>query len=95
MENITLGNIASWGGFIIVLGGVVTFFLNPFKKFMDRIKKIEDNQEKDDKRLDTIGNDQKMILSCINAILLHMESGNNTGELKAQKKKLDDYMINR
>ena len=95
MQDITLGNLASWGAFAVTFIGVITFFVNPLKKFMKRVEAIETNREKDNERLETISKDQKMILSCINAMLLHMESGNNTGDLKAQKKKLDDYMINR
>ena len=95
MDNITIAQIVQWGGTIVALGGVIAYFVKPVKDFSKRVDKIEEHQDNDNQRLITIEKDEKMILRCLNVLLLHMESGNNTGELKKQKQELDEYMINR
>ena len=95
MENITIGQISAGLVFLVALSSALAYFLKPVKEFSRRIDKIEKHQDNDNERLNMIQKDEKMILKCLNAILLHMESGNDTGELRRQKQELDDYIINR
>lgn len=95
MENITLSQVFSVGSFIVGFCGVIAYIFQPFKKFIDKIDGLERRQKEVDEQLEKRQEDDKMILKCLNAVLLHMESGNGTGELRKQKKELDDYLINR
>lgn len=91
--NITLNELYIWGSTIVGFIGVIAYIVKPFSQFMGRVKKIEDDQQKFDEKIGKSEQNDKMILKCLNVILLHMESGNGTGELRKQKKELDDYLI--
>lgn len=91
--NITLQQLYTWGASFVGLLGVIAYFVKPFSQFLTRVKKIEDDQKKFDDKIEKSEQNDKMILKCLNAILLHMETGNSTGELRKQKKELDDYLI--
>lgn len=91
--NITLNQLYTWGSTLIGICGVIAYIVKPFSSFLSRIKKIEDDQQKFDDKISKSEQNDKMILKCLNAILLHMETGNSTGELRKQKKELDDYLI--
>lgn len=91
--NITLNQLYMWGSTLVGFIGVIAYIIKPFSNFLTRVKKIEDDQQKFDEKIDKSEKNDKMILKCLNAILLHMESGNGTGELRKQKKELDDYLI--
>lgn len=95
MENITLSQFFSFGAWVVGACGVLAYFIKPFKMFFTKIDNIEKRQKEVDEQLTKRQEDDKMILKCLNAVLLHMESGNGTGELRKQKKELDDYLINR
>ena len=91
--NITLQQVYTWGASIVGFLGVIAYFVKPFSQFLTRIKKIEDDQQNFGEKISKSEQNDKMILKCLNAILLHMETGNSTGELRKQKKELDDYLI--
>lgn len=91
--NITLQQLYTWGATFVGFCGVVAYIVKPFSSFLIRVKKIEDDQTKFDEKISKSEQNDKMILKCLNAILLHMETGNSTGELRKQKKELDDYLI--
>lgn len=95
MENVTLEQIFNVLAWVVGACGVVAYFVKPFQKFFAKIDDIEKHQVEVDEALSKRQDDDKMILKCLNAVLLHMESGNGTGELRKQKKELDDYLINR
>lgn len=95
MENVTLSQLFNVGSWIVGFCGVLAYIIKPFKRFIDKIDNLETRQDEVDEQLKKRQDDDKMILKCLNAVLLHMESGNGTGELRKQKKELDDYLINR
>lgn len=95
MDNITLTQLVNWGSWIVGATGVVMYFVKPLNRFFTKIDDIEKKQKTVDEQLEKREQDDKMILKCLNAVLLHMESGNGTGELRKQKKELDEYLINR
>lgn len=95
MNDITVTQVINWGSWIVGACGVIMFFVRPFNRFFTKIDDIEKKQKTVDEQLVKREQDDKMILKCLNAVLLHMESGNGTGELRKQKKELDDYLINR
>lgn len=95
MDNITLSQLMTWGTVLMGFCGVAAYFIKPVKTFVDRVDKIEKQQVQIDHQIAKSEQNDKMILKCLNAILLHMESGNGTGELRKQKKELDDYLIER
>lgn len=95
MENVTLSQIFNIGSWIVGFCGVIAYIFKPFKTFLNKIDGLERRQKEVDEQLEKRQEDDKMILKCLNAVLLHMESGNGTGELRKQKKELDDYLINR
>lgn len=94
MENITFGQFA--GGLAALVGvcGALAYFLKPVTSLMIRVKKIEDHQDKDLKRLERIDNDLREILMSVNALLSHNIDGNHTEQLKQRKNELSDYLIN-
>lgn len=95
IENITLGEVATACAFIGSLFAIYKSASNPFKVIDTRVKDLEDKKVIYDKKFENLENDTKMMLKCMNVLLLHAQSNNNTGELKATKKELDEYLIKR
>ena len=94
MDNITFGQFA--GGLLALVSvcGALAYFLKPVTGLLIRVKKIEEHQDKDLKRLERIDNDLKEILMSVNALLSHNIDGNHTEQLKQRKNELSDYLIN-
>lgn len=102
MENITIGQVASALSFLMVLFGGLAYILKPVKNYQDkqkevdeRIKKIEEHQDNDNKKLNRLEADTKQILLSVNALLNHSIDNNHNEQLKERKQELDAYLIKR
>ena len=102
MENMTLGQIATGLSFLMVLLGGLGYMLKPVKNYQvkqkeidDRIKKIEEHQDNDNKKLKRLEDDTKQILLSVNALLNHSIDNNHNEQLKERKQELDAYLIKR
>ena len=102
MENMTLGQIATGLSFLMVLFGGLGYMLKPVKNYQvkqkeidDRIKKIEEHQDNDNKKLKRLEDDTKQILLSVNALLNHSIDNNHNDQLKERKQELDAYLIKR
>ena len=60
-----------------------------------RITQCEDRLEKGDAKFTSTEEDSKHMLVALNAMLMHMISGNDHDKLKAVKAELDTYMASR
>lgn len=103
------GLIVAVGGAAAVLHKWVKPFMRPLKKLETRIDKLEQrNQEctefftHDKERLDEHdtmlkeqAEDTKIIMESIALLMVHAETGNHTGEVRAGRVKLEKYLINR
>ena len=102
MENMTLGQIATGLSFLMVLFGGLSYMLKPVKNYQDkqkevdeRIKKIEEHQDNDNKKLNRLEADTEQILLSVNALLNHSIDNNHNEQLKERKQELDQYLIKR
>jgi len=95
MDNITIGQIAVSVTFLVGLFGGLVKILEPLKKFTKRMDKVEEHQDNDNERLNKLEDDTKQILLAVNALLGHAIDNNHNDELAKQKKKLDEYLIQR
>lgn len=102
MENMTLGQIATGLSFLMLLFGGLSYVLKPVKNYQDkqkevdeRIKKIEEHQDNDNKKLNRLEADTKQILLSVNALLNHSIDNNHSEQLKERKQELDQYLIKR
>jgi len=95
IENITLGEIAVAIAFLVALFGGLAKALEPLKKFTHRMNKVEEHQDNDNERLNKLEMDTKQILLAVNALLGHAMDNNHNDEIASQKKKLDEYLIQR
>lgn len=102
LEGITIGEIVGAISVIGVLIAGIGYITKPIKdynlekrKIEDEIDNIKTHQDNDNKRLATLEADSKMTLQVLNAILGHLQTGNNTGGMAEAKKALENYIINR
>lgn len=102
MENITLGQLGTGLAFLVALFGGLSYILKPVKNYQDkqqevdeRIKKIEEHQDNDNKKLNRLESDTKQILLSVNALLNHSIDNNHNDQLKERKQELDAYLIKR
>ena len=88
MEQITLGNIAAWAGFIALLGGSIVTILKGAKKiltelFTEQMKQINarlDQQEETIKKID-----QENCKNFLVSFLAKAESGGTLDEIETQR----------
>ena len=102
LESLTVGEIVGAISVIGVLIAGVGYITKPikdynekYKQMQDEIKNIKLHQDNDNKRLATLESDSKMTLRVLNAILGHLQTGNNSGEMKDAKQALEKYIIER
>lgn len=102
LENITIGEIVAALAIIVSCGSGIAYITKPLKEFTNKqrqideeIENIKSHQDNDNKRLATLEADSKMTLQVLNAILGHLQTGNNTGGMAEAKKALENYIINR
>lgn len=106
---ITTESIVYLAGVIVTVGAAIKLMYE-FKKKMDEpYQKIQDRLDHHDKCLerdknaieklqgeqDQIIEDNRQILLVLSTMLSHMETGNNTGQVRATRDDLDRYLINR
>ena len=93
--SITLTELLAGGAIITSLVALFKNVSKPITEFTDRIEKLEAHQDADNKRLKVLEEDSKMTLKTLNAILGHLQTGNETKEMSKQKKELEEYIISR
>lgn len=101
--------IAAIGGAAVILIKFIKPLLKPLERLDERIGVLEQkNQEcsvyftndkerldKHDKMLEEQAGDNKIMMESIALLMQHAETGNNTGEVRAGRVKLEKYLINR
>lgn len=95
MENLTVGQLLAIGGTLMGIAGIIGYFVKPVFEMLKRLQKVEEHQESDLKRLDGMENDIQQILLSVDVLLQHSIDGNNTEQLKARKRDLNAYLIQR
>lgn len=95
MENLTLGQLIAGIAVITGLAGGIGYFAKPVFEMLKRLQKVEEHQDSDLKRLDSLDNDIQQILLSVDVLLQHSIDGNNTEQLKARKRELNAYLIKR
>lgn len=105
MENIeiTYNTILQFFGAIAVIGGGVKLIitaLNPYKEITAKLKKHEDNLEKEKKRLDDVDEslerieeEQKIQGKALMVLINHLITGNDTEKLKKTYQDLVNHYI--
>ena len=105
MENIeiTYNTILQFFGAIAVIGGGVKLIitaLNPYKEITAKLKKHEDNFEKEKKRLDDVDEslerieiEQKIQGKALMVLINHLITGNDTDKLKKTYQDLVNHYI--
>ena len=75
---------------------------SPLTKLQDDVSKINDKLEKDKSRLDehekqlmSMGQENKIMLRGVRALLSHEINGNSDDKLRASLSEIDDYLIAR
>lgn len=112
----TPGELLAIAGAIITISTAIGVLINLFTKLKeperkqdDRIKALEDRQDKtdaiiekfreyfdnDDKRLKAIDEGNKITQQGLLALLKHALNGNDTEALKVAEKNLEEYLINK
>lgn len=84
--------------FIITLGGAITVLTRwfaPYKTLKEKVNKHEELLDNDNKRLQEIEEDNKMLCKCMLALLDHEITGNSTEKLKKTRKEVEEYLINK
>lgn len=94
-DNITIGEIVVLIAGVTAITGFITKLTSPFTDLKTRIEKIEQHQDNDNKRLEELEKDTKMILKATRVLVAHSVSNNNTGELKRVQEEIDNYLINK
>jgi response regulator of citrate/malate metabolism len=102
MDSLTVEQLLGYGTAIVAAGGVIGYLIKPFAAYMKKTKQIDkeieaikEHQDNDNKRLEVLERDSKMNLKVQNAILGHLQTGNNTGNMSKVKKELENYIIER
>ena len=103
-ENITIGQAAAFILFVGALYAGVKYLKKELKDAITEMLKgnfdnIEKKLENDDKRIKAFEEQQAFILKAISlllqddlAILEHLRTSNNTGEMAKQEKKVHDFL---
>ena len=83
---------------IVWLKKGVTPIVRPFKKIHEleeHTHACEAKFQNDNKRLDELKENDKMVMATLILLLKHAETGNCTGEMADGRKKLEDFLINK
>lgn len=92
IESITIGQIVSFLAVLVVLWGYVKTLTKPVADFKKRLDTIEAHQDNDNKRLNELKEDNKILLQSILVLIKHSEDNNHTGELKETENKIINYL---
>ena len=94
-NDITMGNIVVLIAGLTTLIGFITKITSPYTDLKNRIEKVEEHQDTDNKRLKSLEDDTRLILKATRVLVAHSVSNNNTGELKKVQSEIDNYLINK
>lgn len=94
-NDITMGNIVVLIAGLTTLIGFITKITSPYTDLKNRIEKVEEHQDTDNKRLKALEDDTRLILKATRVLVAHSVSNNNTGELKKVQSEIDNYLINK
>lgn len=93
--------VAACGG-IVALGGAIKVVIEakralakPHEEIEERLDQFEKRIGKLEKGQELTAEDSRQILLVLETSLAHFESGNNTGEVRQMRNKLNTYIINR
>lgn len=92
IESITIGQIVSFLAVLVVLWGYVKTLTKPVSDFKKRLDTIEAHQDNDNKRLNELKDDNKILLQSVLVLIRHSEDNNHTGELKETEDKIIKYL---
>lgn len=92
IESITIGQIVSFLAVLVVLWGYVKTLTKPVADFKKRLDTIEAHQDNDNKRLNELKEDNKILLQSVLVLIRHSEDSNHTGELKETEDKIIKYL---
>ena len=94
-NDITIGDILVLIAGVTTLIGFITKITSPYTDLKNRIQKVEEHQDTDNKRLKALEDDTRLILKATRVLVAHSVSNNNTGELKKVQSEIDNYLINK
>ena len=106
-QNITLGQIAVFVGFVGALYGGVKYLKKEMKEAIsemlkDQFEDIDDKLDKDNKRIKDLEDANKFMYKAISlllqddiAILEHLRTNNATGKMAEQEQKVQAFLIER
>lgn len=87
IENVTLGQIAVLVAFIVALEKSIEVVLSWFKK------PATDVENRLDKRLEKIENDNRMMLKVLYSLLQHDVTNDHVTDMEALYKEMNNYII--
>ena len=94
-NDITIGDILVLIAGVTTLIGFITKVTSPYTDLKNRIQKIEEHQDSDNKRLKALEDDTRMILKATRVLVVHGATNNSKGELKKVQEEIDTYLINK
>ena len=107
IENITLGQVATFVAFVVALYIGVKTLRKELKEAItemlkDQFKSVDDKLDNDNKRLNELEKQNMFMYKAISlllqddlAILEHLRTNNSTGKMAEQEKKVQDFLIER
>jgi len=95
IEQVTLGQFIAVITFVVGGVAVINRAIKPVTDYNKRLDRVEQHQDNDNKRLDSLENDTKQILLSVNVLLQHSIDNNHTDALKKRKSEMDQYLITR
>lgn len=91
-ESITLGEIVSFLAILVVLWGYIKTLTKPITDFQARLAKVERNQDNDNKRLNELKEDNKLLLQSVLVLVKNCDKDINNQELKETEDKIIKYL---
>lgn len=87
--------IALITGGMVIIEGIKTCInlFKPIKKLQSEIKKHEEILTDDLRRINNVEKGNKVVCTCMLALLENQITGNSIDKLKSAKKELQDYLI--
>ena len=95
MEEITIGQLVSWGQVIVTIAGLIVFAYKPIKKYSERLEKAESTLKDHDEEIKGLKQDTRLILKATRVLVAHGATNNEKGELNKVQAEIDEYLINK